>query len=126
MLQSLIGFENVTRLALQFGGHRLYIPKSNSPRAQMFRELIGGDAYDRLRQVCQGCFIWIPTQRKPGPRLSRMDCQTRNSEIQSLSHLSRRELARRYQITEAQIYAVLKKRPSELTDVKELMALIPN
>lgn len=115
MLLQLIGIDNVTRLAREFGGHRLYIPKSNSPRAQRFRELIGSEAYDRLSQTCQGCFIWIPTQRKPGPRLSRLDCQQRNDEIQKLSHLSRRELARRYQITEAQIYAVLKKSVSELS-----------
>lgn len=119
MLLQLIGIDNVTRLAHEFGGHRLYIPKSNSPRAQRFRELIGSDAYDRLWETCQGCFVWIPTQRKPGPRLSRTDCQQRNDEIQSLSHLSRRELARRYQITEAQIYAVLKKATSDLSMNKE-------
>lgn len=108
MLQTLIGSANVTRLAQEFGGNRIYIPKANTPRAQKLRTLIGSAAYDRLAHDCQGCFVWIPTQRKPGPRLSRPACQQRNCEIIALAHLSRRELARRYQLTEAQVYAVLK------------------
>ncbi len=108
MLDTIIGIENVTLMAQLFGGFRLYIPKSNTPRAQIFRDLIGSDAYDKLHYACQGCFVWVPTQRKPGPRLSRSECQQRNDEIQSLSHLSRRELAVRYKLTDAQVYAILK------------------
>jgi Mor family transcriptional regulator len=107
-LIQLIGDANVTALAHEFGGSRVYIPKSDTPRAQRFRDLIGNDAYNRLCQSAHGCFIWIPTQRKPGPRLSREQCRDRNREIKSLAHLSRRELARRYALTEAQVYTVLK------------------
>lgn len=107
LLQSLIGSSETTKLALEFGGFRLYIPKSNTIRAQHFRNLIGDVAYDRLYQIYQGCFIWIPTERKPGPKLTRQQCRSRDEEIRSLAHLSRRELSHRYLITESQIYAVL-------------------
>lgn len=114
-LERLIGYDAAAKLAKEYGGSRIYVAKSESPKAKRIKDLIGSEAWTALKKEAGGTYLRVPCLRKKGPKMSKEAIATRNRQIVEQAWRSKHILSQAFRLSEAQIYLILRSsKPKEV------------
>lgn len=104
-LSNYIGYETCLKLVEIAGGSKIYVAKSINPCSKL--ATLGLEAVRQIVDIYGGSFINIPVA-------SKLKKHQRNREIAELRKtLSVQEIAKLYQLTERQVWTILKKLKQE-------------